>query len=93
MAIFYFARRAPKLRYYGDVIHSKIKKSRSRKYNYLIIFIIKNVERASTACACESRNFHVQGADDVWLTLPADSVYENGVVEVSYCMSDGETSI
>ena len=22
MAIFYFARRAPKLRYYGDVIHS-----------------------------------------------------------------------
>ena len=27
------------------------KKSRSRKYNYLIISIIKNVERAPTACA------------------------------------------
>ena len=27
MAIFYFARRAPKLRYYGDVIHSFYSKS------------------------------------------------------------------
>ena len=35
------------------------------------------------ARARESRDFHVRGTDDVWLTLPADSVYENGVVEVS----------
>ena len=27
MAIFYFARRAPKLRYYGDAIHSLYRKS------------------------------------------------------------------
>ena len=37
------------------------KKSRSRKYNNLIISIIKNVERASTACASESRDLHVRG--------------------------------
>ena len=39
------------------------KKSRSREYNYLIISIIKNVERASTACARESRDFHVRGTE------------------------------
>ena len=27
------------------------------------------------------------------MTLPADSVYQNGAVELAYCMSDGETSI
>ena len=64
------------------------KKSRFRKYkNYLIISVIKNVERASTARARESRDFHVRGTvsgpNDVRLTLPADSVYKNGVVEVS----------
>ena len=41
------------------------KKSRSREYNYLIISIIKNVKRASTARARESRDFHVRGTDDV----------------------------
>ena len=41
------------------------KKSRSREYNYLIISIIKNIERASTARARESRDFHVRGTDDV----------------------------
>ena len=40
------------------------KKSRSREYNYLIIIsIIKNVERASTARARESRDFHVRGTE------------------------------
>ena len=40
--------------------HSRsFKKSRSREYNYLIISIIKNVERASTARARKSRDFHV----------------------------------
>ena len=40
-------------------IRDRSKKSRSREYNYLIISIIKNVERASTVCARESRDLHV----------------------------------
>ena len=32
---------------------------------FFILSIIKNVERASTARACESRDFHVRGTDDV----------------------------
>ena len=44
--------------------HSRsFKKSRSREYNYLIISIIKNVERASTARARESRDFHARGTE------------------------------
>ena len=39
------------------------KKSRSREYNYLIISIIKNVERALTARTRESRDFHVRGTE------------------------------
>ena len=31
--------------------------------NYLIISVIKNVERASTARARESRDFHVRGTE------------------------------
>ena len=57
------------------------KKSRLREYNYLIIYIIKNVEHASTARARKTSTCEVP--NDVKLTLPADSVYENGVVEVS----------
>ena len=42
--------------------HSRsFKKSRSREYNYLIISIIKNVERASATRARESRDFLVRG--------------------------------
>ena len=52
--------------------------------------------RRRRARARESRDFHVRGTEsgpnDVWLTLPADCEYKNGVVEVS-CMFDGETSI
>ena len=33
-----------------------VKKSRSREYNYLLISIIKNIER-------ESRDFHVRGTE------------------------------
>ena len=40
-----------------------VKKSRSREYNYLIISIIKNVKRASTAHARESRDFYMQGTE------------------------------
>ena len=36
---------------YSKNIRDRSKKSRSREYNYLIISIIKNVERASTARA------------------------------------------
>ena len=45
--------------------HSRsFKKLRSREYkNNLIISVIKNVERASTARARESRDFHVQGTE------------------------------
>ena len=39
------------------------KKSRSREYNYLIIIIIKNVDRASTARARESRDFQMRGTE------------------------------
>ena len=39
------------------------KKSRSCKYNYLIISIIKNFERASTVRVRESRDFHVRGTE------------------------------
>ena len=60
------------------------KKSRSREYNYLILSIIKNVERASTARARASPETSTCDVpNDVGLTLPADSVYENGIVEVS----------
>ena len=68
---------------YSKNIRDRSKKSRSHEYNYLIISIIKNVKRASMARVRESRDFHVRGTDDVRLTLPADSVYENGVIEVS----------
>ena len=61
---------------------NRSKKSRSREYNYLIISIIKNFERASTAHARESRDYQCEVPNDVKLTLPADSVYENGVVEL-----------
>ena len=60
-------------RYFFTIIYSKrysynirdrSKKSRSREYkNYLIISVIKNVERASTARARESRDFHVRGTE------------------------------
>ena len=44
--------------------HSRsFKKSRSREYNYLIISVIKNVERASMARARQSRDFHVRGTE------------------------------
>ena len=48
---------------YTKNIRDRSKKSRSREYNYLIISIIKNVERASTARTRESRNFHVRGTE------------------------------
>ena len=49
---------------YSYIEHSRsFKKSRSREYNYLIISVIKNVERASTARARESRDFHVRGTE------------------------------
>ena len=48
---------------YSKNIRDRSKKSRSREYNYLIISIIKNVEHASTAHACESQDFHVRGTE------------------------------
>ena len=56
------------LQYIANVTHTIFeivkKKSRSREYkNYLIISLIKNVERASTARARESRDFHVRGTE------------------------------
>ena len=52
------------LQYIANVTHRTSKKSRSREYkNYLIISVIKNVERASTARARESRDFHVRGTE------------------------------
>ena len=50
-------------RYSKNIRDRSKKKSRSREYNYLIISIIKNVERASTARARESRDFHVRGTE------------------------------
>ena len=55
------------LQYIANITHRTFeivqKKSRSREYNYLIISVIKNVERASTAHARESRDFHVRGTE------------------------------
>ena len=56
------------LQYIANVTHRTFeivkKNSRSREYNnYLIISVIKNVERASTARARESRDFQVQGTE------------------------------
>ena len=57
------------LQYIANVtqnIRDRLKKSRSGEYkNYLIISVIKNVERASTARARarESRDFHVRGTE------------------------------
>ena len=56
------------LQYIANVTHGTFeivqKKSRSREYkNYLIISVIKNVERASTARPRESRDFHVRGTE------------------------------
>ena len=54
------------LQYIANVTieHSRsLKKSRSREYNCLILSVIKNVERASTARAHESRDFHVRGTE------------------------------
>ena len=48
---------------YSKNIRDRSKKLRSREYNYLIISIIKNFERASTARARESRDFHVRGTE------------------------------
>ena len=49
---------------YSYNIRDRSKKSRSREYkNYLIISLIKNVERASTARARKSRDFHVRGTE------------------------------
>ena len=56
------------LQYIANVTHRTFeiipKKLRSREYkNYLIISVIKNVERASTARARESRDYHVRGTE------------------------------
>ena len=56
------------LQYIANVTHRTFeivqKKLRSREYNYLILsVIIKNVERASTARARESQDFHVRGTE------------------------------
>ena len=49
---------------YSKNIRGRSKKSRSCEYNYyLIISIIKNVERASTARLRESRDFDVRGTE------------------------------
>ena len=49
---------------YSKNIRDLSKNSRSREYNYyLIISIIKNVGRASTSRARESRDFHVRGTE------------------------------
>ena len=49
---------------YSYNIQDRSKKSISHEYkNYLIISVIKNVERASTARARECRNFHVRGTE------------------------------
>ena len=52
-------------KHYSKNIRDRSKKSRSREYNYLMISIIKNVERASTAGARarESRDIHVRGIE------------------------------
>ena len=50
-------------KHYSKNIEIVKKKSRSREYNYLIISIIKNVERASMAHARKSRDFHVRGTE------------------------------
>ena len=61
--------------------------SRSREYKIISIIIIKNVECTSTGTAREYRDFHSM------CKVPRDfSMCDNGVVEVSYCMSDSETS-
>ena len=45
-------------------LRDRSKKSRSREYKiYLIISVIKNVERASTARAREFRDFHMRGTE------------------------------
>ena len=54
--------------YIANVTHTIFeivqKKSRSGEYkNHLIISVIKNVERASTARARESRDFHVRSTE------------------------------
>ena len=46
---------------YSKNIRDRSKKLRSREYNYLIISVIKNVERASTVRVREARDFHVRG--------------------------------
>ena len=48
---------------YSKNIRDRSKKSRSREYNYLIITINKNVERASTERVRESLDFHVRGTE------------------------------
>ena len=48
---------------YSKNIRDRSKKLRSREYNFFIISIIKNVERASTARARESRDLHVRGTE------------------------------
>ena len=45
---------------YSKNTRNRSEKSRSHKYNCLIISIIKNIERASTERAQESRDFHVR---------------------------------
>ena len=47
------------------------------------MIIIINVERTLTACACESRDFHVRGTAWRFKKVAADFVCDNGVVEVS----------
>ena len=48
---------------YSKNIRDRSKKIEIREYNYLIIPIIKNVERASTARARDARDFHVRGKE------------------------------
>ena len=40
-----------------------VQKIEIREYNYLIISVIKNVERALTARARESRDFHMRDTE------------------------------
>ena len=53
------------VQYIANVNQRSFKKSRSHEYNYLIISIIKNVERASTARTRESLTSTCEVPNDV----------------------------
>ena len=84
MAIFYFARRAPKLRYYGDVIHSFYCKSAVEHdggvFKYVIVYLAQDIRPFVMYCVNGKHHSSllIENTDYMITTLYMEPTGHNG---------------